>query len=126
MTPLLALPLIALAWLAWNAYVAERDRKALKVFTGALFARSVTLMDQGSEAEGKKMRELYYAVSRAEASVAARPKFPLEDAEWALLNEVTSPLFLERLLAVYGTHYATYDALCRLTSRVRKVRLRKP
>ncbi len=106
MTPLLAPLAVVVAWLALTAYRAGRDRRLLKVFAGAVKAR-------GDET-------LHFALERA----LRFPESPLEDAEWTVLQDAVTPLYVERTVAQYGNPLATYDALCRLRARLLKVRLR--
>lgn len=106
MTPLLAPLAVVVAWLAWTAYRSGRDRRLLKVFSGAVKAR-------GDEA-------LHFALERARSF----PESPLEDSEWEVLQEAVTPLYVERTMAHYGNPLATYDALCRLRARLLKVRLK--
>ncbi|MCO5735913.1 hypothetical protein [Stenotrophomonas maltophilia] len=105
MSPLVVLAIAVAAIAARFIYVGTKDRRLLKVFSGAVKAR-------GDEA-------LHFALERA----TRFPKSPLEDSEWNVLQDAVTPLYVQRTMAQYGDPMATYDALCRLRARMHKVRL---
>lgn len=100
----------------------SRDKQVLQVVAGALFAQADLLAARGEGRRSEELREQWHALIRAQASLNAKPRFAIEDAEQFSLLRLTSPFDLEKLMIGYGSHLEAYDSLMRLAGKMEKIR----
>jgi len=115
--------LVALSVVVFFVYRANKDKRVLQAVAGALITEAQLREAQGHQREADELRDQWHALLRAQATVAARPRLPIEESERQALLSLTDPRQLEHLMARYGSHHEAYESLMRLARQVEKTRV---
>lgn len=118
----LPLAILVVGTIAFFVHRSSKDTRVLQVVAGALFAQADLLAARGEQRKSEELREQWHALNRAQASLRAKPRFAIEDAEQLALLRLTSPFDLEKLMIGYGSHLEAYDSLMRLAGKMEKIR----
>lgn len=118
----LPLAILVAGSIVFFVHRSNRDKQVLQVVAGALFAQADLLAARGEQRKSEELREQWHALLRAQASLNAKPRFAIEDAERRALLQLTSPFDLEKLMIGYGSHLEAYDSLMRLAGKMEKIR----